>query len=78
MEAIHTYAREGEAHNLIKCIDNGVPVNLRGLFPVFAHSVESLSCLRSSSKLHLFIIKKNCEVNPNNVSRYRSLVSISI
>ncbi|KAL5736935.1 hypothetical protein ACOSQ2_031723 [Xanthoceras sorbifolium] len=29
MEAIHAFAREGEANNLLKCIDNGVSVNLR-------------------------------------------------
>ncbi|GMH19763.1 hypothetical protein Nepgr_021604 [Nepenthes gracilis] len=29
MEAIHAYAREGEVDNLLKCIENGVSVNLK-------------------------------------------------
>ncbi|KAK3229633.1 hypothetical protein Dsin_001514 [Dipteronia sinensis] len=29
MEAIHAFAREGEANNLLKCIDSGVSVNMR-------------------------------------------------
>lgn len=32
MDAIHAFAREGEVNNLIKCIDGGVSVNLKGLF----------------------------------------------
>ena len=32
MDAIHDFAREGEEDNLLKCIENGVPVNLKGLF----------------------------------------------
>lgn len=33
MEAIHAFAREGEEENLLKAIESGVPVNLKGLFP---------------------------------------------
>ncbi|KAJ6677382.1 ACYL-COA-BINDING DOMAIN-CONTAINING PROTEIN 2 [Salix viminalis] len=29
MDAIHSFAREGEVNNLIKCIDGGVSVNLK-------------------------------------------------
>ncbi|KAF7816674.1 acyl-CoA-binding domain-containing protein 1 [Senna tora] len=29
MDAIHGYAREGDSTNLLKCIENGVPVNLK-------------------------------------------------
>lgn len=32
LDAIHAFAREGEVNNLIKCIDGGVSVNLKGLF----------------------------------------------
>lgn len=32
MDAIHAFAREGEVDNLLKCIESGVPVNLKGLF----------------------------------------------
>lgn len=31
MEAIHAFAREGEMDDLLKCIENGVLVNSRGL-----------------------------------------------
>lgn len=30
MDAIHGFAREGDMANLLKCIENGVPVNLKG------------------------------------------------
>jgi len=30
MEAIHGFAREGDMANLLKCIENGVSVNLKG------------------------------------------------
>ena len=30
MDAIHAFAREGEVDDLLKCIDNGVSVNLKG------------------------------------------------
>lgn len=30
MDAIHTFAREGEVDNLLKCIEGGISVNLRG------------------------------------------------
>lgn len=30
MDAIHAFAREGEVDNLLKCIDNGVSVDLKG------------------------------------------------
>ncbi|XP_010520958.1 PREDICTED: acyl-CoA-binding domain-containing protein 1 isoform X2 [Tarenaya hassleriana] len=29
MDAIHAFAREGEAENLLKCIESGIPVNAR-------------------------------------------------
>ncbi|KAL5538995.1 hypothetical protein UlMin_024314 [Ulmus minor] len=29
MEAIHAFAREGEVDNLLKCIENGIPLNLK-------------------------------------------------
>lgn len=32
MDAIHAFAREGEVDNLLKCIESGVTVNLKGLF----------------------------------------------
>lgn len=32
MDAIHNFAREGELDNLIKCIENGVSVDLKGSF----------------------------------------------
>jgi len=38
MDAIHAFAREGEVDNLLKCIESGISVNLRGLF--------LLSCLQ--------------------------------
>lgn len=31
MDAIHAFAREGEVDNLLKCIEGGVSVNLKGL-----------------------------------------------
>lgn len=30
MDAIHGFAREGDMTNLLKCIENGVSVNLKG------------------------------------------------
>jgi hypothetical protein len=30
MDAIHGFAREGDMANLLKCIENGVSVNLKG------------------------------------------------
>lgn len=33
MDAIHAFAREGEVDNLLKCIESGVSVDLKGLFP---------------------------------------------
>lgn len=30
MEAIHGFAREGDMANLLKCIENGVSMNLKG------------------------------------------------
>ena len=32
MDAIHTFAREGELDNFLKCIESGVSVHLQGLF----------------------------------------------
>lgn len=32
MDAIHAFAREGDGENLLKCIEGGVPVNLKGPF----------------------------------------------
>jgi hypothetical protein len=32
MDAIHAFAREGEVDNLLKCIESGVAVNLKGRF----------------------------------------------
>jgi ankyrin repeat protein len=29
IDAIHAFAREGEVENLLKCIENGIPVNAR-------------------------------------------------
>lgn len=30
MDAIHGFAREGDVANMLKCIENGVSVNLKG------------------------------------------------
>lgn len=30
MDAIHGFAREGDMDNLLKCIENGVSVDLKG------------------------------------------------
>lgn len=32
MDAIHAFAREGDEVNLLKCIESGVPVNVKGCF----------------------------------------------
>lgn len=31
MDAIHAFAREGEVENLLKCIESGVSVDVKGL-----------------------------------------------
>lgn len=36
MDAIHGFAREGEEDNLLKAIENGVSVNLKGLLSFLA------------------------------------------
>lgn len=36
MEAIHGFAREGDMANLLKCIENGVSVNLKGQLFIIA------------------------------------------
>lgn len=37
MDAIHAFAREGEVENLLKCIENGVDVNLRGIVSILSY-----------------------------------------
>lgn len=31
MDAVHAFAREGDIDSLVKCIENGVSVNLKGM-----------------------------------------------
>ena len=31
MDAIHAFAREGEVENLLKCVDSGVSIDLKGI-----------------------------------------------
>ena len=65
MDAIHDFAREGEEENLLKCIENGVPVNLKGLssyaspllFFFFGLFNGSLSSLTNQA---LLLRKKAC------------------
>lgn len=32
MEAVHAFAREGDVENLLKCIGDGVSVDIKGIF----------------------------------------------
>lgn len=31
MDAIHAFAREGEVENLLKCVESGVSIDLKGI-----------------------------------------------
>lgn len=43
MDAIHGFAREGDMTNLLKCVENGISVNLKGeLFRILLFQVCTL------------------------------------
>lgn len=60
MDAIHAFAREGEVENLLKCIENGVDVNLRdseGRTPLH-WAVD-----RGHLNVAELLVRKNADVN---------------
>ena len=35
LDAIHTFAREGDTENLIKCVEGGIAVDMKGMLPSY-------------------------------------------
>lgn len=57
MEAIHGFAREGDMANLLKCIENGVSVNLKGkLFVAICFSEVYIILDCAVSCLYFFFV----------------------
>lgn len=58
MDAIHGFAREGDMTNLLKCIESGVSVNLKGeLFRYLLFQVYTLSFSVLQVVSYLFYLK---------------------
>lgn len=58
MDAIHGFAREGDMTNLLKCIESGVSVNLKGeLFRYLLFQVYTLSFTVLQVVSYLFYLK---------------------
>lgn len=60
LDSIHLFAQEGDEENLIKCIDNGVPLNLKdgeGRTPL--HWAVDRGCMNITALL----LNKNADVN---------------
>lgn len=59
MDAIHGFAREGEADKLLKCIDSGVPVDVKGLLvwtiKLFFHMVLFIASYISEPLLLILV-----------------------
>ena len=32
LDAIHAFAREGDTQNLLKCVEGGIPVDVKGIY----------------------------------------------
>lgn len=74
MDAIHDFAREGDVTNLLKCIENGVSVNLKGglssLCNILKYAVSCQQCF-------VFLVVKWTKLLINNLcSALRSSITV--
>lgn len=65
MDAIHTFAREGEVENLLKCVESGVSIDLKGtcyFLDIFILIFKGMAIGTSTPKSITIVVKLSLKI----------------